>query len=112
FHLGDAAVDLRLLELEIGNAIAQQAADAIALFEDSHRMAGARQLLGARQAGRARTDHRHLLAGLAGRHLRHDPAFRPALVDDGVLDRLDTHRVAVDVERTGGFAGRRADAAG
>jgi hypothetical protein len=29
-----------------------------------------------------------------------------------VLDRLDAHRVGVDVERAGGFAGRRADAAG
>jgi hypothetical protein len=40
------------------------------------------------------------------------PALGPGAVDDGVLDRLDAHRVVVDVERAGGLAGRRADAAG
>ena len=97
---------------EVGDAVAQQAADAVALFEQRHGMAGARQLLRAGQAGRARAHHRDLLAGLARRHLRRDPALGPALVDDGVLDGLDADRVAVDVQGTGGFARRRADAAG
>src|SRR5690606_30570700 len=39
-------------------------------------------------------------------------AVFPSLVDDGVLDRLDADGVVVDVQRAGGFAGRRADAAG
>src|SRR5690606_24259149 len=43
---------------------------------------------------------------------RRDPAFGPGAVDDGVLDRLDADGVVVDVEHAGGFAGRRADAAG
>src|SRR5690606_39009770 len=40
------------------------------------------------------------------------PAMLPGAVDDGVLDALDTHRVVVDVEHAGCFAGRGADAAG
>ncbi|MNS75346.1 hypothetical protein D3C72_1088600 [compost metagenome] len=111
FHLRDAAVDLVLFQLEVGDAVAQQAADAVALFEQRHRVAGARQLLRARHAGGAGAHHRDLLARLAGRHLRRHPAFFPALVDDRVFDGLDAHGVAVDVQGTGGFTRRRADAA-
>ena len=75
-------------------------------------MADARQLLRGGQAGRTGTDDGNLLAGLVLRRLRDDPAHLPALVDDEVLDRLDAHRRRVDPQRTGGFAGRRADAAG
>ncbi|MNQ59209.1 hypothetical protein D3C85_734410 [compost metagenome] len=110
-HLRDAAVDLVLFQLEIGNAVAQQPADAVALFEQGHRVAGARQLLRARHAGGAGAHDRDLLARLARRHLRRDPAFGPALVDDRVFDGLDAHGVAVDVQGTGGFTRRRADAA-
>src|SRR5205823_3934647 len=35
-----------------------------------------------------------------------------AAVDDGAFDRLDRHRVVVDVQRTAGLARRRTDAAG
>ena len=62
-HLLDAAVDQVLLHLEVGDAVAQQAADAVGLLEHRHRMAGARQLLGAGQAGRAGADDRDALAG-------------------------------------------------
>jgi hypothetical protein len=111
-HLLDAAVDDRLVELEVGDAEAEQTADAAALLEHRDVVADAGQLLGRRQAGGAGTDDGDLLAGLGGGRLRHDPAVGPGLVDDRVLDRLDAHRVGVDVERAGGFAGRRADAAG
>jgi hypothetical protein len=103
-HLLDAAIDMRLLELEVGNAVAQQATDTIVLFKDDHRMPDARQLLRSRQAGRAGADDGHFPAGLDFRRLRNDPAFFPALVDDRMLDRLDAHRVGVDIERTRGFA--------
>jgi hypothetical protein len=53
-----------LLHLEVGDAVAQQAADAAVLLEHRHRVAGARQLLRRRQAGRAGADHGHALAGL------------------------------------------------
>ena len=77
-HLLDAAVDVRLLHLEVGDAVAQQAADAVVLLEHRHRVAGARQLLRRGQARRAGADHRHLLAGLAPRRLRHAPSPRPS----------------------------------
>ena len=67
-HLRDAAVDQVLFHLEVGDAVAQQAADAVGLFEQRHRVAGARQLLGAGEPGRARADHRDALAGLPRRH--------------------------------------------
>ena len=62
-----AAVDQVLLHLEVGDAVAQQAADAVGLLEQRHRMAGARELLGAGHAGRAGADHRDALAGLLRR---------------------------------------------
>ena len=44
--------------------------------------------------------------------LRMHPAFFPALVDDEMLDRLDAHRIVVDVQRARRFARRRAHPAG
>ncbi len=52
-HLVHAAVDQVLFHLEVGDAVAQQAADAVLLLEQRHVMAGARELLGAGHAGRA-----------------------------------------------------------
>ncbi len=77
-----------------------------------HVVAGARELLRAGHARRARADHRDLLAGLVRRDFRLDPAVLPGAVDDRAFDRLDGDRVVVDVERAGGFARRRTDAAG
>ena len=41
-HLLEAPVDDPLLELEVGNAVAEQAADAVALLEDRDGVTGAR----------------------------------------------------------------------
>ena len=82
------------------------------LLVDMHVVAGARELLRAGQAGRARADHGDLLAGLVRRRLRLDPAVLEGAVDDRAFDRLDGDRVVVDVERAGRLARRRADAAG
>ncbi len=75
-------------------------------------MAGARQLLRAGEAGGTRAHHRDALAAVMGGDERLDPAFGPALLDDGVLDRLDRHRLVDEVQGAGRFARRRADAAG
>jgi len=40
FHLSDAAVDQALLHLEVGDAVAEQAADAVVLLEHRHRVTG------------------------------------------------------------------------
>jgi hypothetical protein len=109
-HLGEAAVDDVLLHLEVGNAIAQQAAGLGVLLIDMHLMTGASQLLRAGEPGRAGADHRDLLAGLLGRQFRLQPAIVPGAVDDRAFDGLDGDRAVDDVERAGGFARRRADA--
>ena len=49
---------------------------------------------------------------LASVELGLEPAVFPGLVDDGAFDGLDGHRVVVDVQRAGGFAGCRANPAG
>ena len=74
-------------------------------------MAGARQLLRGRQAGRTGTDDGHFLARAESRRLRRDPAVLPAHVDDFMLDRLDADRIFMDTQGAGRFARRRADAA-
>ena len=61
-HLHDAAVDVMLLHLEIGNAVAQQPAGLGVFFIDMHLVAGARELLRAGKAGRSRADDRDFLA--------------------------------------------------
>ena len=78
-HLLDAPVDVVLLHLEVGDAVAQQAAGLGLALVDMHLVAGAGQLLGGGHAGRARADDRDALAGLGLRRLGPDPAHLPAL---------------------------------
>jgi len=111
-HLVQAAVDHAFFELEVGNAVTQQPADAVALLEHGHVVAGTRKLLRAGKPGRAGADDRDLLPGLVRRRLRTHPAFFPGPVHDCMLDRLDADRVLVDTQHARFFAGRRADAAG
>src|SRR6201999_652223 len=111
-HLRDAAVDDVLFHLEVGNAVAQQAAGLGMLLIDMHLMAGAGELLRAGEARRAGPDDGYLLAALLGRQFRLQPAIVPGAVDDRAFDGLDGDRVVGDVERAGGFAWRRADAPG
>ena len=111
-HLLDPAVDQPFLQLEVGDAIAQQPADPVGLFEHRRGMAHPRQLLGAGHAGRPRSDHGDALAGAARRDFGLDPALGPAAVDDRAFDRLDRHRRVFEIERARRFAWGRADAAG
>ena len=64
-HLLEPAVEVPLLHLEVGDAVAEQAADPVGALEDGDRVAGPGELLGAGQPGRARADDRHRLAGRA-----------------------------------------------
>src|SRR5690606_15643313 len=97
FELAQAAVDVHLFHFEIGNAVAQQAADTAAFFKDGDAVSGACQLLGAGQSGRARADDSHFFASAELRRLGAYPAFLPAAFDNGVLNRFDTDRIIVDV---------------
>ncbi len=109
-HLLHAPLDDVLLHLEVGDAVGEEPARLGALLVDVHLVAGARQLLGGGEAGRAGADDGDLLAGLPLRRLRRDPALCEGPVGDGALDGLDGDRVVVDVERAGGLARRRAHA--
>ena len=112
FHLRNPAINVRFFHLEIGNAVTQQAADAIRLLEHNHLVADARELLRGGKTRRARADHGDALAGFALGRLRCNPTHLPTLVDNRVLDRLDTDRVVVDVERAGCFTRGRTNAPG
>ncbi len=111
-HLRDAPIEVALLHLELGDAVAQQPADAVGALEHDHVVTGAGQLLGGGEAGRAGADDDDALAGLHARHLRGDPALGPRAVDDLHLDLLDRHRVVVDAEHARRLARRRAQPAG
>ena len=65
-HLLDAALDVALLQLEVGDAVAQQAAGLRVLLVEMHVMADAGELLRAGEARRAGADDGDALAGLRG----------------------------------------------
>ena len=111
-HLLDAAIDDVLFKLEVGNAVAEKAADAVGFLEDGDGVAGAAKLLrGGKAGGTAADDGDALAGGLLGR-LGMNPALVPGAIDDGPLDELDGDGRLVDAEHAGGFAGSGADAAG
>ena len=112
FHLVGTAINDVLFHLEVGNAVAQQASDLLVLLKQGHIVAGAGQLLGAGHASRTGTDDGHLLAGLVRGRLRFHPALLDRPVGDGAFDRLDRYRLVDEVQRAGGLARGRADAAG
>ena len=106
-HLLNAAVDDVLLQLEVGNAVAQQAADAVVLFIDGDGVAGAAQLLRGGQARGTAADHRDALAGVLLGRLGMNPAFLPGALHDALLDQLDGDRRQVDAQHAGGLARAR-----
>ena len=88
-HLLDPTVDVVLLHLEVGNAVAKQTADAVGLLEHSDHVAGAIELLRGGEARGSGTDDADPLAGAGVWRLGLDPAFLPGVVDNGSLDHLD-----------------------
>ena len=111
-ELLEAAVDRHLVELEVGDAVAQEAAEAVVALKDRDAVAGADQLLCGGEPGRARADHRDALAGLLLGRLRGDPAVLERLLDDLQLDLLDRHRVVVEGQHAGLLARGGADGTG
>ena len=75
-------------------------------------VAGAVQLIGGREARRARTDHGDALAGADVGRPRRDPAFVERAIDDRHLDGLDRDRIVVDAEHARALARRRTQPAG
>ncbi|MDQ0814012.1 hypothetical protein QFZ63_005726 [Streptomyces sp. B3I7] len=111
-HLFDAAVDVPLLHLELGDAVAEQAADAVGALVDGDGVAGPGELLGGGEARRSRADDGDGLAGQALGDLRRDVTGVPRLVDDGDLDVLDGHGRLVDAEDARRLARGRAEPPG
>ncbi len=111
-HLVEPAIEVALLHLELGDAVAQQAAEAVGPLEHHDVVAGPGELLGGGQAGGTRADHRDPLAGPHLGRQRGDPALRPGPVDDLDLDLLDRDRVLVDAEHAGRLARRGAEPPG
>ena len=112
FHLLDAPIDDPLFQLEIGNAVDQQSADAIRALVERHRMSRARELLRACEPRRSRAHDCDALAGLLRGRQRRDPFFRPGVIDDVLLDQFDRDRIVVDVQHAGFFTRRGTDSAG
>src|SRR6185503_20137583 len=89
-----------------------QTAEPVRTLVDHDVVAGAGQLLGARESGGAGADDRDPLAGALGGAARTHPALVPGTVDDRQLDLLDRDRVSVDRQNPGRLARGRAQPAG
>jgi hypothetical protein len=111
-HLVQPPVQDGLLHLELGDAVAEQPADAVGPLVDGDVVPGPRQLLGGGQARGTRPDDGDLLAGALGGGLRLDPALVPGPVDDLPLDLLDRDRRLLQVQHAGALARRRAELPG
>jgi hypothetical protein len=112
FHHLQAAINDRLFHLEIGNAVAQQSADAGVALEHGHGVPGPVQLLGGGQTGGAGTDDRHLLPGAPFGRLGFDPAAGEGALHNFLFDLLDGHRRFIDAEHAGFLARGGAQPAG
>ncbi len=91
-HLFETAIEQALLHLEVGNAVPQQAADAVVALEEDDVVPLARELLRRRKASRPGADDGDLLAGALRGRLGSDPALLEGVVDDRHLDLLDRDR--------------------
>ncbi len=105
-------VDVMFLQLEVGDAVAEQSADPVAALVQRDPVPSPGQLLRGGHAGRARADHGNRTAGRRARRQWHQPAVVDRPVDDLDLDLLDGDRVVGDAEYAGRLARRRAEPAG
>ena len=112
FHLRDAPVEVPLLHLELGDAVAQQPADAIGALVDGHVVTGARSCCAAASPAGPEPTTATRLPVFVSATTGATPALFPRAVDDLDLDLLDRDRRLVDAEHARGFARRRAQPAG
>ena len=92
-HLAHAAVDMVLLHLEVGDAVAEQPAGLRLPLEDVHLVADAGELLSAGQAGRARADRRRRACRSGCRRSPAGPSPSPRPCRRWLLDGLDGDRL-------------------
>ena len=98
-HLLQTAVDHPFLQLEVGDAVAKDAAGPVGLFEDGNVVARSRKRLRGRETGRARSHDGNLPAGAGAGGFALNPAALPAAFDDLQLDLPDRHGGLVDTQR-------------
>src|SRR5690606_8107399 len=112
-HQLDPPLDDALrFELHGGDAVHQQAADAVGPREDGDVVTGTVELGGGGQARRPAADDGDLPASARGRRSRLHPAFLETAVNDAPLNGLDGDRRLIDAQRARAFAGGGADTAG
>ena len=88
-----APLDHVFFQLEVGDAVDQQAADPVVAVVDVDLVAAPAQLLGDREPRGAGADHADRFRALAGRPRRLDPALFEGGVGDVLLDRADGDRL-------------------
>ena len=111
-HLLEPTVEVALLHLELGDAVAQQATDAVGPLEHHDRVTGAGELLRGGEPGGPGADDRDLAAGAHRRHHGRDPPLGPRPLDDLDLDLLDGDRIGADAEHARRLTRRRAEPPG
>src|SRR5262245_35927923 len=103
---------MALFELELGDAVSQESADAVGALEHGHRVPGAIELGRCGKTCRPRADDGDTTPRTRFGRLRGDPALIKRAVDDRHLDGFDRDRIVVDAEDARTFARRRAEPAG
>ena len=110
-HQVETALNDLLVELHIGDAVHQQATNAIRSFQHLDAVARFVELIGSCQARRSGTDDHHFLACPAGGWFWLDPSFGKATVNNGVFNVLDRDCGIGDPQDAGTFTGSRTGAA-
>ena len=100
-----------LFQLELGDAVAEQTADAICFFVDYDRVPCAAQLLSSSQARRAGAYDGYLFPDAHLSRLGTNPAFLESALDDALLVLLDGYWWLVDSQHAGRLARRGTDPA-
>ena len=109
---GDAAIDDGLVELEIGDAVAQEATGSFVLLEDGDLIAHQVQVVGGSESGRTGTNNSHLLPIANDVCARLDIALAESSLNDGAFILAVGSRLVVETVQHAGFlAERRTDAA-
>src|SRR3972149_5093904 len=111
-HDGETPLEEFLLHLEFGDAVTQQAPDAVSALVNSNPMPGAVELIGGGKARRPGAHNGDFLARSRRRLLRLDPTFIEGAVDDGDFDLFDRNGVVIDAEHAGASARRRTKPSG